>query len=141
MMRRHAERNSIALALLLAIPALVLAASSWTPVKLIDFSSKHEVMIRNDDGSLTPMNVPYYRSKRIAPGTWQTQSDGHCSYLLEGDNQALAIDTGYGAGNIREYLQTLTKKPFRYVANPHDHFDHTANNSYFDAAYMSAETA
>ena len=24
------------------------------------------------------------------------------------------------------YLQTLTKKPVRYVANTHDHFEHTA---------------
>jgi glyoxylase-like metal-dependent hydrolase (beta-lactamase superfamily II) len=27
------------------------------------------------------------------------------------------------------------------VANTHDHFDHTANDAYFDCAYMSAETA
>ncbi len=68
-------------------------------------------MIKSQDGTLTPMDVPYYRSKLIAPGTWQIESDGDYSYLIEGDNEALAIDTGYGAGNIREYLQTLTKKP------------------------------
>ena len=38
-------------------------------------------------------------------------------------------------------MQSLTKKPLRYVANTHDHFDHTANDAYFDCAYMSAETA
>ena len=27
------------------------------------------------------------------------------------------------------------------MANTHDHFDHTANNAYFDCAYMSAQTA
>jgi glyoxylase-like metal-dependent hydrolase (beta-lactamase superfamily II) len=87
------------------------------------------------------MDVPYYKSELIAAGTWKIESDGDFSYLIEGDNEALAIDTGYGAGNIREYLQTLTRKPVRYVANTHDHFDHTANNSYFDKAFMSAETA
>lgn len=44
---------------------------------------------------------------------------------------------GYGAGDIRAYCQTLTKKPLSKIANTHHHFDHTANNSYFDLAYMS----
>ena len=115
--------------------------SAWVPAKSIDFSAKHNILIKSDDGTLTPMDVPYYRSTLIAPGTWRIESDGDFSYLLEGDDEALAIDTGYGAGNIREYLQTLTKKPLRFVANTHDHFDHTANNAYFDKAFMSAETA
>jgi glyoxylase-like metal-dependent hydrolase (beta-lactamase superfamily II) len=168
MMQSHTERKFMLLrgrdrfavaALLLALPALVFAgrangqspaqadcaaakaAAHYTPIKSIDFSSKHSIMIKNSDGTLTPMDEPYYRSELIAPGTWRIESDGDYSYLIEGDNEALAIDTGYGAGNIREYLQTLTKKPVRYVANTHDHFDHTANNAYFDCAYMSAETA
>jgi glyoxylase-like metal-dependent hydrolase (beta-lactamase superfamily II) len=117
------------------------ATLHYVPIKSIDFSSRHDVMIRNQDGSLTPMDAPYYTSKMIAPGVWQIESDGDFQYLIEGDNQALAIDSGYGAGNIREYMQTLTKKPIRYIANTHYHFDHTANDAYFDAAYMSAETA
>jgi glyoxylase-like metal-dependent hydrolase (beta-lactamase superfamily II) len=118
-----------------------LSRTSWTPVKRIDFSSKHDILLRSEDGSLAPMDVPYYKAKLIAPGTWQIESDGDFHYLIEGDTEALAIDTGYGAGNVREYLQTLTRKPLRYVANTHDHFDHTANNAYFDKAFMSAETA
>jgi glyoxylase-like metal-dependent hydrolase (beta-lactamase superfamily II) len=117
------------------------ATAHWVPVKSIDFSSKHGVMLRSEDGTLTPMDVPYYRSEQIAPGAWRIESDGDYSYLIEGDNEALAIDGGYGAGNIREYLQTLTKKPVRYIANTHDHFDHTANDAYFGCAYMSAQTA
>ena len=112
----------------------------WVPVKSIDFSAKHDVLIRNLDGTLTPMDVPYFTSKQIAPGTWQILSDGDFSYLIEGDNEALVIDSTYGAGNIRAYEQTLTKKPIHYVANTHDHFDHTANDSYFDRAYMSEFT-
>ena len=98
-------------------------------------------MIRNSDGTLQPQDVPYHKATLIAPGTWQIESDGDYQYLLEGDNEALAIDSGYGAGNEREFMQTLTKKSVRYVANTHDHFDHTANNAYFDKAFMSAATA
>lgn len=165
MMQRHGRRkltllrgmNYLAIiALLLAVPAIIVGASSagekplqsegqksdrpWSPTKAIDFSSKHNILLKSEDGTLTPMDVPYFKSTLIAPGTWQILSDGDYTYLVEGDNEALVIDSGYGAGNIREYCQTLTKKPVRYIANTHDHFDHTANNSYFERAYMSAET-
>ncbi len=105
----------------------------------IDFSPMHDVWIRSADGSLQRMDEPYYKSELVAPGIWKIKSDGDSHYLVEGDTEALAIDTGYGAGNLREYLQTLTDKPVRRVANTHYHFDHTANNPYFEAAYMSAE--
>ena len=117
------------------------AAKAWEPVKTIDFSSKHGILLRDDDGTLTPMNVPYYKVRQLAPGTWQILTDGDYIYLVEGDKEAIVIDTGYGAGNIREYCQTLTKKPIHSVINTHHHFDHTANDGYFDRAYMSAETA
>jgi glyoxylase-like metal-dependent hydrolase (beta-lactamase superfamily II) len=108
--------------------------------KQIDFSSQHDILIRNPDGSLQPLDEPFFQSTPVAPGTWQILSDGDYSYLVEGDDEALVIDSGYGCGNIREYCQTLTDKPISKIANTHDHFDHTANNSYFDCAYMSAKT-
>lgn len=107
----------------------------------IDFSCKHDILIRNPDGSLQPMDEPYFEPKQIAPGTWSVLSDGDLSYLVEGENEAIVIDSGYGSGNIREFCQTLTDKPIYNIANTHDHFDHTANNSYFDNAFMSAKTA
>lgn len=86
------------------------------------------------------MDEPYYEVETVAPGTWKILSSGDYSYLAEGEEEAIAVDTGYGAGNIRAYLQTLTDKPVRSVINTHDHFDHTANNAYFEQAYMSKET-
>ena len=86
------------------------------------------------------MDVPYYQAELIAPGTWQIASDGDYFYLLEGEEEALVIDGGYGCGNTRAFCQSLTDKPVRRIANTHDHFDHTANNCYFDCAYMSKET-
>lgn len=110
-------------------------------VQEIDFSSKHHILIQNSDGSLLPMDEPYFESEKIAPGTWKILGSGDYCYLVEGEREAIAIDTGYGAGNIRAYMQTLTDRPLRNVINTHDHFDHTANNAYFEKAYMSAETA
>jgi len=109
-------------------------------MKIIDFSCKKNILLEDEDGNLTPMSEPYFRAAKVKPHTWQILSDGDYSYLIEGEEEALVIDSGYGAGNIREFCQTLINKPVNRIANTHDHFDHTANNCYFDLAYMSAET-
>ena len=106
--------------------------------KQIDFSCKHHILIKNLDDTYSTMDEPYFRATQIAPGTWQILSSGDYSYLFEGENEAVSIDTGYGAGNLREFLQTLTDKPVRNVINTHNHFDHTANNGYFEKAYMAS---
>ena len=106
----------------------------------IDFSCKHEVLLEDEEGNRLPMDTPYYRAELIAPGTWQIASDGDYFYLVEGEREALVIDSGYGCGNTRAFCQSLTDRPVRCIANTHDHFDHTANNCYFDSAYMSKET-
>lgn len=113
---------------------------TWTPVAEIDFSAKSNVLIQNPDGSYTPMPVPYYKSELVAPGTWKIVGDGDYCYLVEGENEAIMIDCGYGAGNICSYAQSLTDKPVTSVINTHYHFDHTANDAYFDMAYMTEYT-
>lgn len=109
-------------------------------VEVIDFSCKHNVLIMGPDGSCIPMDEPYFESELISPGTWRIRTDGDAIYLVEGDNEAIVIDSGYGAGNLRKYCQCLTDKPVYHIVNTHDHFDHTANNAYFEKAYMSEKT-
>lgn len=106
--------------------------------EVIDFSSKHDIMIRNFDGSYQPMDQPFFEAEEIAPKTWKVLSDGDYSYVIEGDEKAIVIDSGYGAGNIREFCQSLVKVPITSIINTHHHFDHTANNAYFDEVYMDA---
>ncbi|MGI6071823.1 MAG: MBL fold metallo-hydrolase [Lachnospiraceae bacterium] len=106
---------------------------------MIDFSCKRDILIANPDGTFSPMDEPFFQAKEIAPNTWQILSSGDFSYFLVGDNEGISIDTGYGAGNIREFLQTLTDKPVRNTINTHHHFDHTAGNSYFEKSYMHPE--
>lgn len=109
-------------------------------VKPYDFSCKRHILLEDEQGVCVPMSEPYFRSWQIAPRTWRVLSDGDYSYLLEGDDgDALLIDSGYGAGSIREYCEQLIGRPVPRIVNTHDHFDHTANNGYFDLAYMSKE--
>lgn len=57
-------------------------------------------------------------------------------YLLEGTEKALLLDTGYGAGNLRSFVESLTDKPI-LVANTHFHPDHAAGNGEFEEIFMS----
>lgn len=106
---------------------------------LVDFSSKHDILLHHKDGSYTPMDEPYYEVTQLDETTWQIMSSGDYHYLLVGEDEGISIDTGYGAGNLREFLEKLCGKPVRRVINTHHHFDHSANNCYFEKAYMAAE--
>lgn len=106
---------------------------------LVDFSSKHDILLHHKDGSYTPMDEPYYEVTQIDETTWQIMSSGDYHYLVVGEEEGISIDTGYGAGNLREFLEKLCGKPVRQVINTHHHFDHSANNCYFEKAYMAAE--
>ena len=107
----------------------------------IDYSCKRDILLEDEQGNRVPMSAPYYRATEVAPGTWQILSDGDFSYLLAGaDGDALLIDTGYGAGNIRKYCEALLGCPVRRAVNTHHHFDHTALNCYFDSVYMAEES-
>ena len=106
----------------------------------LDLSAFHEILIQDDRGNLQARDVPYYRSTEIAQGVWQVLSDGDYTYVVEGENELIAIDSGMGAGNIRDYCQSLSEKPLYRLLNTHNHFDHTLNNYQFDVVYMSEKS-
>lgn len=106
-------------------------------MKTIDFSPAHDIMLKNPDGTLTPMDMPYYIDEMIAPNTWAVISDGDYQYLLIGEREGLVIDTGCGAGDLRAHMQGLAGDvPVLKAANTHHHFDHSGNNCNFDLVYM-----
>lgn len=80
-----------------------------------------------------------YMSWKIDDTTWviNFMNGTENIYLLEGDEKALLVDTGYGVGNLREYVKKLTEKPI-LVANTHFHPDHAAGNGEFEQVYMSS---
>ncbi|HJA29869.1 MAG TPA: MBL fold metallo-hydrolase [Candidatus Olsenella pullicola] len=60
-----------------------------------------------------------------------------CMYLVEGSERALLIDTGYGVGDLRGYVEGLLgEKPYD-VALTHGHIDHAAGASEFESCFMS----
>ena len=57
-------------------------------------------------------------------------------YLLEGEDKALLLDTGYGFGHLRAFVEKLTDKPV-VVANTHFHPDHAAGNAEWEEVLLS----
>ena len=57
-------------------------------------------------------------------------------YLLEGEEKALLLDTGYGTGTLRAFVERLTDKEI-LVANTHFHPDHSAGNGEFEKVFLS----
>ena len=106
----------------------------------IDWSVFNDILIEDEDGDIRPMSEPYFKAKKIAEGTWQVLSDGDYTYVIEGENEAICIDSGMGAGNIRAFCQTLTDKPIYRMLLTHPHFDHTCNCYLFDCVYMARQS-
>ena len=59
-------------------------------------------------------------------------------YLLEGQDSSLLIDAGFGMGNLRDFVKTLTAKPL-IVVNTHFHPDHTGGDFQFPFVYIGAK--
>ncbi|QHQ61566.1 MBL fold metallo-hydrolase [Anaerocolumna sedimenticola] len=56
-----------------------------------------------------------YNTVKIAKGFYSIEQDFVRSFLIEGDKEALLIDTGVGGGNLKEYVEQITKLPVTVI--------------------------
>lgn len=59
-----------------------------------------------------------------------------CEYLIEGSRRAALIDTSYGIGDLKGYVETLTDKPYD-VFITHGHVDHASGSAPYPQVYMN----
>lgn len=78
-----------------------------------------------------------YMPWKINENTWVINFMGGSQnmYLLEGEEKALLIDTGWGAGNLRALVEKLTDKEV-VVYNTHGHLDHSGGNGEWAQVHM-----
>jgi glyoxylase-like metal-dependent hydrolase (beta-lactamase superfamily II) len=81
------------------------------------------------------MEKSVYEAIQIDEKSWRIEENGVRSFLFVGTEKAMLVDTGFGTGNIREVVESLTKLPVMLV-NTHADGDHLGCNKLFDKAYM-----
>ena len=81
-----------------------------------------------------PLTLDWFRITQPSPGVFAIQEplqrEGVLSYLILGNERALLIDTGTGAGSMKVAVETLTDLPVLLV-NSHTHWDHVGSNHEF----------
>jgi hypothetical protein len=74
--------------------------------------------------------------EEIAENTWRIDEGGFVNcYLLAGKTGALLIDTGIGAGRLRETVESLTKLPVTVVLT-HGHCDHAGGTGWYPSYFI-----
>ena len=56
-------------------------------------------------------------------------------YFIQGSKQNALIDMGTGIGSIKDYIESLSDKPYVVIAT-HGHVDHVGGMHQFDKVYM-----
>ena len=56
----------------------------------------HEVLLKNPDGSFSPMDETFFESEEIASGDYRILSSGDYSYVISDGKEGIAVDGGYG---------------------------------------------
>ena len=76
--------------------------------------------------------MDWFVTRELGLGVWLVAEPFHVnSFLVEGTESRLHIDTGLGIADIREAGDDLSERTPR-VANTHHHFDHVGGNARFD---------
>lgn len=76
-----------------------------------------------------------YNVRELEPGIFRICNSAVHMDLIVGSHHALLFDTGYGYGDLRSVVQTITELPL-YVVNSHGHVDHACGNASFGGAYI-----
>ena len=76
--------------------------------------------------------VSWFYTRPVAEGVWLIAEPQHVyTWLVEGSDRAVILDTGMGIAPIRPVAEALASAPVT-VVNTHYHFDHVGGNHEFD---------
>ena len=76
-----------------------------------------------------------YNVRELEPGLYRIGNSAVFMDLIVGSHHALLFDTGYGYGDLKAVVRSITDKPL-YVVNSHGHVAHACGNQAFGGAYI-----
>lgn len=81
--------------------------------------------------------ISYFKGEKVNDRITCIRSlSGELMYLIEGEKEALLMDTCLGCGSLRSFVEGLTDKPLTVVIS-HGHLDHAMGAPEFDKVYMN----
>lgn len=81
--------------------------------------------------------MEFFTTERVSPSTTAiTDITGVHSYLVEGEKEAVLIDSGTGAGDLKAFVQSLTKLPVSVILT-HGHCDHAGGDAGFEKVFLN----
>lgn len=85
------------------------------------------------------MTKQTYQYMKIRESVWQIADEyGVYMTLVRGKELAILFDTGFGRGELREFVEDNVTTPY-IVINSHGHPDHSLGDEQFDAIYAKKE--
>ena len=76
-----------------------------------------------------------YTTNKIRDGFYSIEMGFVRSFLIEGDKEALLIDTGVGEANLKKYVEEITNLPVTVIFT-HADGDHVGNAGQFERRFM-----
>ena len=64
-----------------------------------------------------------FKSVKVTDRITRIEMPYVCAYLIEGDDKAILLDTGFGYGDLKAFVDTLTTLPYEVILT-HGHPDH-----------------
>lgn len=81
--------------------------------------------------------MPTFTSERVSQHLIRVITPcGVCMYLAEGTERAVLLDTGFGFGDLKGYVDSLTDKPYVVILS-HGHMDHAGGAVQFETVYLN----
>lgn len=76
-----------------------------------------------------------FTTNKISEGFYSIEQGFVRSFLIEGHKEALLIDTGVGGGNLKKYVEEITKLPVTVIFT-HADGDHIGDAAQFERRFM-----
>ncbi len=82
---------------------------------------------------------PFFSNEQVAPHLKRILLPcGVCAYLAQGERLAALLDTGFGIGDLKSYVESLVDTPYLVLLS-HGHLDHAGGAGQFEQVWLSEQ--